>query len=109
MDKQKMTIDGVEYELSYDFNRICDCEKQAGCNLLDAIANFLKPSAEQLRGLIFAAIERNAKGLTIEQVGALMRIDTIGPLRDALLNAYSAALPTEPDAPGAAPAEPPQG
>jgi hypothetical protein len=117
MEKQKLTIDGIEYELSYDFNRICDCEAQAGCNLIDALSDFVgqfiegsnrKPSAQQFRGLLLGALQRDGKWLTLAEVGALMRIDTLAHLRGKLLAAYNASMPDEPKAPAAAPPEPPK-
>jgi hypothetical protein len=117
MIKQKLTIDGVEYELSYDFNRICDCEQEAGCDLIDALSDFVgqfvegsnrKPTAQQFRGLLLGAIQRGGAWMTLADVGALMRIDTLIPLRQKLLAAYNASMPDEPEAPAAAPPEPPK-
>jgi hypothetical protein len=93
MEKTKLTIDGVEYTLEYDFNRICDAEEAAGTNLLIALERLLKLSAKQLRGLLFAAMERDGARLTLAEVGKLIRIDTVGTLTSALADAYRASLP----------------
>ena len=93
MDKTKLTIDGVEYTVTYDFNRIADVEEQTGTNLLIALERLLKLSAKQLRGLLFAAIERDGARLSLAEVGKLIRVDTLALITDALAGAYRASLP----------------
>jgi len=95
MKKAKLTIDGVEYQVSYDFNRICEVEKSAGCNLLEALGNLMNLSAAQLRGLLFAGIECNGQRFTLAQVGALIRVDTISAIELALAQAYRLSLPEQ--------------
>ena len=105
MNKAKLIIDDVAYEVSYDFNRICDCEAVTGCNLLKALSDLfvvkddetivMNPSALQLRGLLFAAIEQNGARPTLQQVGALIRVDTLPRIRTAIADAYSLAVPAK--------------
>jgi hypothetical protein len=103
--KGKLVIDGVEYQVAYDFNRICEVEAAAGANLLEALGSLLSLSAAQLRGLLFAAIERDGARLTLAQVGALIRVDTIASIEDALAEAYRLSLPEKPEESPAPPAE----
>ena len=102
----EVVIDGVTYRLSYDFNAIAEAEKVADCNLLQGLAACLLNgmTAKQLRGLLFAAmikahpsLRRDGKGwpvpLSIDDAGALIRIDTMPEIRDAIIRAYNESLP----------------
>lgn len=102
MKKATLAIDGIEYTLSYDFNRICMAESAAGCNLLEALGNLLSMSAVQLLGLLYAMIERDGKRVSREQVGALVRIDTIPAIEQALAEALRLSLPAKSEPPAGA-------
>jgi hypothetical protein len=95
MKKATLTIDGTDYSLVYDFNRICEAEAETNCNLLRALYNLLKLKAAELRGLLYAAIERDGKRLTLTEVGGLIRVDTVGAITNALGEAYTLALSKE--------------
>lgn len=90
-----LEIDGQTYHLAYDFNAIAEAEKIADCNLLQGIAAVLLNgmTAAQLRGLLYAALLKAQPKTTLSQAGALVRIDTMPDIREALLRAYNASLP----------------
>lgn len=95
VDFRKLEIDGETYNLAYDFNAIADAEKIAECNLLHGISAILFNSmtGAQLRGLFYAALQKAHPKMNIVHAGALIRIDTMGDIRAALLDAYNASLP----------------
>jgi len=98
-----LTLAGRTFALAYDFNLIAEAEEEAGCNLLEALVNLNDLTAMQLRGLLFAAIvvpvtDPPTPHPSILEVGALMDVDTIGPITKALAIAYN-LVPPEPAAP----------
>jgi hypothetical protein len=94
MDQSKVTIDGVEYALVYDFNRIAEDEAGAGCNLLGALGHLVNLSAVEMRGLLFAMANRVDTGahLTIEQAGKLVSLETIVPIYNAIFEACGVSV-----------------
>jgi len=90
-----LEIDGETYHLAYDFNAIAEAEKLAEANLLHGMAAlmFNSTTAVQLRGLFYAGLRKAHPKMTLAQVGAMIRIDTMPDIRDALLRAYNASLP----------------
>ena len=103
----KLKIEGDEYRLAYDFNAIAQAEAIAGCNLLQGVRNLSSLSAEQLRGLLFAALSKAHPKITLLAAGEMVRLDTVRPITEALAEAYMLSLPekkenpTEPAADGA--------
>jgi hypothetical protein len=90
-----LTIDGTEYRLIYSFNAIADAESLAGCNLLHGISAALisTMTAAQMRGLFYAALKPLQPALTLAEVGAMIRIDTLPGIFEAITLAYSLAMP----------------
>jgi hypothetical protein len=112
----KLEIDGRKYELVYDYNAIAEAEIETGngVNLLHGIAAFMlrTMSALQLRGLLYAALKPRQPEITMQQTGALIRIDTMQAISAAINEAWGLAMPeAEANPPGAAgeKAEPPSG
>lgn len=93
----KLKIDDQTYNLVYDFNAIAEAERLAGCNLMHGLALILldAPTAGQFRGLLYAALRKGHPKITLAQAGALVRIDTMPEIQEALLRAYNASLPEE--------------
>lgn len=91
----KLTIDGEDYQLAYDFNAIAEAQKLADCNLLHGILALLAryPDAAELRALLFTALRKAHPRITIEQAGNLIRHDTMGDIVQALRDAYDNSLP----------------
>ena len=90
-----LEVDGKTWRLTYDFNAIADAERIAECNLLAALDNLAAISAAQLRGLLYAAIVVADARLrpTLQEVGALIRIDTLAAITEALAEAYRLSMP----------------
>jgi hypothetical protein len=99
--KAKLTIDGREYLLGYDFNAIADTELEAGCNLLTGLMDVGNLSARQLCGLFLASIraaDPNSK-MTILDVTALIRYETIFPITEALAESLLLSIPKRTEKP----------
>jgi hypothetical protein len=86
-------LDGQKHRLVYNFNEIALAEPVAGCNLLRALENLRDLSGIQLRGLLYAAIKPLNAEATIDEVGAMIRVDTIEPITTALAEAYALSVP----------------
>ena len=101
MDEPKtaaaLMIDGHEYPLAYDFNSLCNAEMLTGCNLLVALRDLANLSAGQLIGVLYAAITAGdpSSKLKVRDVGALIRLDTLGSIQEALAHAYLNSLPNK--------------
>lgn len=82
----QLTIDGETYKLYADFNTLADYEAMTGANLLHAIPALLTNtlSANQLRGLLFAACQKNHPTVTLLKAGQMVRIDTMPDIYLAL-------------------------
>ena len=130
-----LKIDGEEYRLRYDFNEIADAETVCGCNLLAPMEDISlqSASANSLRGLLYAMVRAcpydkmpARPDVLLREVGDLVRIDTLMPIRQAIGEAillggsdkfvaeYQRIKGTsgdadQPPAPPAAPEAPPQG
>lgn len=110
----ELEIDGVTYRLSYDFNSIAEAEelsRRAGepINLLVGMAAVLLTgmTAGQLRALLWAAMRKGERAMTMTdkrkpgdvpvptllKVGALINMDTLPDVHDALLRAWNASMP----------------
>ena len=88
-----LAIEGEQpLKLAFDFNAIAEAEQLAGCNLLEGLQNLSGMTALQLRGLLFAALRKAQPKMTIQAAGALIRLDTLGPITLALAEAYSLSI-----------------
>ena len=101
-----LEIDGETYRLAYDFNAIAEAENLINVaipdpryqvNLLQGIARVLlgAPTANQLLGLLYAALRMAHPKMTMAQVAALIRIDTTEDVVNGLVRAYNASCPEE--------------
>ena len=90
---------GQDLRLAYDFNEICDAERLCGCNLLAGLENLDNLGAAQFRGLLYAALKPAHPIVTLQEVGTLIRLDTVLLITTAMAQAYQLALdnPGEPD------------
>ena len=96
-----LTIDEQEYKLVWSMNALAKAERLTGINLLKGIrSNLLNPSAEELRGLLYAAMSIAQPKLTLDDVGNLIRPDTWDIAIVALIEAYTLSMPSKksPDA-----------
>src|ERR1700735_1433665 len=87
-----LEIDGQKYELVYDYNAIAEAEIETGngVNLLHGIAAFMlrTMSALQLRGILYASLKPRQPDITLQQTGALIRIDTMQAISKAVNEAW---------------------
>jgi hypothetical protein len=103
----KLELDGETYRLAYSFNAIATAEHVAECNLLSGLESLNDMSALQLRGLLYAAMSVADPKVTIHQAGALIRLDTLVPITNAIAEAYRLSMPEKKqDPPQAPPADP---
>jgi hypothetical protein len=99
----KLEIDGKTYELAWSFNAIATAERSINAgrpveervNLLHGVAALLVSAmaAEELQGLLFAALSLAHPKLTMKESNALVRIDTLVDIKNALLRAYNVSMP----------------
>jgi hypothetical protein len=99
---------GKEISLCYDMNAIAAAEKlEPGINLLQGIAGVMlhTMTAGQFRALLYAAMTKAQPSTTLLDAGALLTIDSMPAIREALLTAYGVnspePKPEDPPAPGA--------
>lgn len=92
---ETLEIDGRSYRLCYSFNAIAEAERLGNCNLLEGIAAVLFNSltAQQARGLLYAALSVAQPEITLAEAGQMIRVDTLPGIRLALLKAYNASMP----------------
>ena len=88
-----LTIDGTDYKLAYSFNSIAIAEHEAKTNLLEGLLNLSSLNASQLRGLLYGSMLLAQPKTSIHEAGSLIRLDTIGPVTQAIAEAYSLSLP----------------
>jgi hypothetical protein len=100
-----LTIAGETYRLIYSFNAIAEAETEAGCNLLHGISAALlnTMSAAQMRGLFYAALKPFQPAMTLAVAGAMIRIDTLPDIFEAISEAYKLAMEKPKNPPVAAP------
>jgi hypothetical protein len=91
-------LDGVNYQVTFDFNAICAAETLTGENLLDAIIRPTQLTANQLRGLLYANIvwPDAKKPPTLDQIGALLTPFNIVPVNNAINEAVLLYAPPKP-------------
>lgn len=89
----ELVVDGETYRLAYSFNSIALAEREAGCNLLAGLEGLGNLSAIQLRGLLWAAMKVAAPDIPIERAAALIRLDTMQSVTEALAKAYNLSMP----------------
>lgn len=89
----KLEIEGAMYSLAYDYNAIAVAENVAGVNLLEGLRNLENLNAQQLRGLLYAALLIAHPRMTIEEAGSLIRLNTLLPISEAIAQAYVYSLP----------------
>lgn len=108
-----LEIDGVKFELLYDYNAIADAEILTGntCNLLHGLVAPSSISALQLRGLLLASLKPRQPGLTMAEAGKLIRLDTIHSILRAIGEAWALSMPESKENPiqAAGPGEAPSG
>jgi hypothetical protein len=92
-----LVVDGKAYTLACDFNTLADHEPATGANLLHAVPGILLNvlSAAQLRGLLYAALQKHhpyraatkesaESGISWAAAGAMLRVETLPEVYRAL-------------------------
>jgi hypothetical protein len=96
----KLEMEGETYSLAYDFNAIATAEKLTGVNLLGGLTRWLQDlDAREYRGIFYAALLKAHPAMTVEEAGALIRLDTMPAINDAIVAAYRLSIPQKKDAP----------
>jgi hypothetical protein len=89
-----ITIDGRQLTLRWDFNSLVRAEKQSGVNILSAVTHMVSGlTSEELRGLLLAFLLPDQPDVTVDEAGALLRIDTILLITQAIDTAISETMP----------------
>jgi hypothetical protein len=92
LPKVKLSVDGVDYWLVYDFNALAEGEAQTGINLLQCL-NFQNLNATKIRGLLYAALLRLQPDTTIEDAGNLLGSADSSAVMNAIVEAYLGSQP----------------
>lgn len=101
-----LEVDGETYSLAFSFNSIAVAEREAGSNLLLGLRSLESLNAAQLRGLLFAAMSPAQPDITLDQAGALVRLDTLPAIELALAQAYLHSMPERKQQDPTVPVEP---
>ena len=64
--------DAQVYKLCFDFNLLCDAEKETGLNLRYAILNLDTMSALQHRAVLYALLKTGHKAVELKEAGELL-------------------------------------
>jgi hypothetical protein len=94
-----LTIDGKTYHLAWSFKGIRMAEKASGCNVLNGLKNLNEVTGEQLAGLLYGALLVDNPKCKFEDVDAIIRLDTIPLISNALVEAYINSIPKKEEAP----------
>lgn len=92
LPKVPLTIDGITRHLVYDFNAIAVTEELTGINLLECI-DLQNLTAAKYRALLYSTLLKENPDITLEQVGALVRFDTLPAVTVALVEAWTGSRP----------------
>ena len=91
--KVLLALDGEEYFLTWDFNSIARAESLTGLNLLFAVDLDPNISAGQLRGLLWAALQKFQPEMTLDQVGGMIHPRHAKTIIRALNEAFHGSQP----------------
>jgi len=105
-----LIIGGVERHLVYDINAIVLAEKATGINLFQA--SVTNPSAETLRGLLWASLLKESPDMTLDEAGSLITMHNAVIVFAAIREAWFGSVQgdevaSEDETPGEAPAQTP--
>ena len=99
IDWVQIEVDEKQYHLCYSFNAICQAESVTKCNLLSGMWTFVTDrqgiTAEQLRGLLYASLQKAHPEMSLQAAGDLIRLDTFAGLEQAVSLAYLNSLPAK--------------
>jgi len=98
-----LIVGGVEYQLAFDMNAIVTAEKATGIDLLKA--SISQPTAENLRGLLWASLLKAKPEMTIEQAGSLITPRNLNNVWLAVLTAWHDSVKAEDDGEETTPGE----
>jgi len=81
--------------LRFDGNALAEAEAKTGFNLMLGMATtvFNGMSYGQTRAMLWAATRGDHSKLSMEDIGNLVRLDTIPAIQNALVETYVAAMP----------------
>jgi len=90
-----LIVGGVEYHLCFDMNSIVLAEKATGIDLFKA--SISNPTAENLRGLLWACILKDKPDFTIEEAGKLITPRNLHNVWLAVLSAWHDSVSSNED------------
>jgi hypothetical protein len=93
----QVQVDDKTYKLLFDFNALAEAEAITKTNLLTGMWAFLtnreSMTAVQLRGILYASLRKAHPEMTIDDAGALIRLDTFAELNQAVNAAFVISMP----------------
>lgn len=87
--------DCKQRNLLYDLNALAELEDAYGGHA-DALKEVQTGSFKAIRATLWAGLLHEDPDLTIKDVGAMISIDGMGEISNAIVDAFNVAVPTEP-------------
>lgn len=87
-------IAGKERKLAFDYQAICVAEKLTGQNLMNGL---FEADFTTMGGLLFAALLRHDKSLTLDEVGTWINFKTAPIIYRAITDAWLGSMPAAQD------------
>jgi hypothetical protein len=92
IDYVKLSLNGKDYRLAFDFNSLAVAEQETGMDMLRAV-RFENLSVLQYRALLYAALLKAQPTITITDAGNLCTMANLGKITDGILSAYGISMP----------------
>lgn len=88
----KLTIGGKEYEITMDFNVLCEMEERYGS--MDKAGEALSSGRmKDVRFILYAILSQSDESLTEKQVGHMLTMQNMQEVMNALGKAMKASVP----------------
>jgi hypothetical protein len=93
LPKVKLTINGTDLYLVYDFNAIATAEELTGLELLAGSMDLSNLNANKYRALLYASLLKFQPDITLGAVGDLIKPATMPAIVTALVHAWTGSRP----------------
>ena len=100
-----ITLKGIEYKLAFDFNALAQAEADTKLNLLSAL-DFIGLDIQKYRALLYATMLKFQPEMTIEEAGALIGLDVMPRISEAIVEAWKLSMPDPEPGKSARPPQP---
>lgn len=88
--------DGKTHNIRFDYNALCALEDEFKISIADLGVILSGPiGLKQIRAILWAGLLHENESLTAKDAGALIEVDSMAQLAEAISNALSAAFGTQ--------------